>query len=1078
MKNILLHSLYLPLGNGLKYLHKDRESNQDSRWLYIVPSTTLIKQLKDTLMIDHQDLLGKIELMTFDQLMRKLMINENRRMITPEEQELIVKTAIERVDAKTNLLYFHNGVGKSGFIKQVEVWLGEVKRAGITTKQLSSLWSEKDQKYKELSQIYSEYQNILECFALIDHEEPYFAFLNAGIDLDLSDYIGIVTEQFHDFSPIQMQILSLLGDKGLEIDVHLAVDEQRKDLFTWTYNTISFLKLFGFIEKQINEVGSLSNNAPFYHLQKKLFSEFPNIIAAEDRIEIFSVAGIKQEVELVAAEIKALVLNQKIKLNKIAIITTEIDKYQPYIHQIMDKAGIPNTLPNKELLINNAYTQSLISLLKVLDGNKNEWFNLLFSPYFSFMEQIDSSKLLKIIKELSYPETWEIWSERLHKYSIMKEISAEEILPYDNVMKQLYNLAVHKPVKGKNSDFVQFIEYLEVELKVKENILKYFTANPANSFAYRDLKAFEKWEELKVNLRSIDVLLAKNQKILFWDWFSNMIIACKRTKYDYLQNKKSGVNVLSPNQIRGQKFEIVFILGLNEGKFPRGVKNDWLMPDNERFHLRMNDIYLNSSIDYENQQKYQFFQSVISAKEKLYLVYVAKTEDGKEQLRSYYIDEVVDLFVNDTIRCNSLEITDITPKSFEQCVYDNQLINKTFKSITTTSFDDIQFVGIYKLIKSKYPNKLEVINRGIISEQDRLYNLLSNYDGVLAKKIELVPFAKQKVWSTTQLNTAMQCKFAYFANDLLKLAKWEELDEAINPIAKGELFHRILQKFFNRLRNEPNLINSPDKEEYFRIFNNIAEEEWQRLKNQDNLYFDQVIGEIDWSRIKQSIKQIISHELYWRLKVGSNFTPKHLELSFGMPIDNSALLKEEIDAQSITDFIRVKLKTSSVLLRGKIDRIDFNKEDQYVIYDYKSGYAPEKKEIMEGLNLQLPIYILVLEELLKLSPEQIIGAAFYTKGKKNDKGEYTDNRNRGVWKSDFLEQVGISSRVGSKTTNEEWDNWLELIKDELEQLILQLEEGNFEVYPKTDCPAYCAFKSICRNNEEKNRIKKRLKEVK
>lgn len=69
----------------------------------------------------------------------------------------------------------------------------------------------------------------------------------------------------------------------------------------------------------------------------------------------------------------------------------------------MDRAGIPIKSVRKEPLISNPLSQSLLSFIKASKTQKEEWINILTSPYFKWCEDIDSTVLVKIFRELSYP---------------------------------------------------------------------------------------------------------------------------------------------------------------------------------------------------------------------------------------------------------------------------------------------------------------------------------------------------------------------------------------------------------------------------------------------------------------------------------------------------------------------------------------------------------------------------------------------------------------------------------------------------------------------------------------------------
>ncbi len=1068
MKKIIKHDIAVPLGAGISSIDKD-----DNQWLYLLPGSSLIFYIKEELLNNNPTLIKSVKITTFDQMMRTLMINDYRKMLTQSEQELLLKKAIEEVNISYEFNYFKNSINKTGWLYKVGIWIGEIKRAGITADELLFIWKEHSEKFRELAYIYKTYQQYLHQYSLIDHEEPYFIFLATENSIpEIFNYNGVITEQFYDFSPIQMRVLNKLGDNGIKIINHIAIDSNREDLFQSSFNVLTYLEQLGFKSEIYNSNVVIEENRPLNHIKKTIFSSSSTKLDAEECISLIATSGRKQEIEEVAAQIKHLVLNNGKKLEDIAIIAPQLNKYDELINKTMINSGIPLRISKKESLIRNPFVQSMLSMLRAFYGQKKDWINILSSPYFIWNRDLDLSRLKNLFRELTYPMSKEIWEEKFFEYLQKDDKRREELKPYDEAMKKFYNVMEIFTQKGTNEDYIQSINFVEKEFQIKENIKAFLFNKLTSELSFRDLKAYEKWQDLKRELLSIEQFFKFSKKLTLWEWTNSLIIACERTEYDFTRGKKEGVHLLQPNLIRGREFSAIFILGLVEGEFPKPIKNDWLLPDQERYLLNQKGFVLNNSSDYVNLQKYQFFQSLISTKDKIFLVYSAKSEEGTEYLRSFYIDECLNLFNEDSINKKQLELSDIVPQDWDRCVYDNQSINKIYLDLQKYGVDNnkgreaINRLAYYQI---KQPTVIDVINRGVSCEYDRKNILKSRYDGFLFDKDnskEVSKFIRSKVWSTTHLNAANLCRFSFFAKEILRLNQWKEPEESLSAIERGDVFHRILQRFFDNYREEKGNVINPVKEKYYidQILN-IAKDEWLIFKNEEKRHIDSILCDLDWNRILQDLKQIITHEMNWRKSSQTYFYPKYLEFSFGMPINKEVIINKLIDPKSIEEKLELLLNTESIFLSGKIDRVDVNDEGQYVIYDYKTGKLSEYKHIKEGINIQLQIYIFVLHELLNFEKEQIVGAGFYTRGKKNKDGSVSESRNRGIWKSSFLELVGLSSRVNSIDDNE-WEQWIDNIKKKIEVLIVNMNTGDFAVLPSTECPSYCEFKRICRKDED------------
>lgn len=1069
MKKIILHNISTPLGIGANLI----KIEGNKKWLYLMPSNSLIPEIKRKIITVDKNLLDVIEFMTFDQMMRKTMYDTHTKMLTPSEQEIIVKKAVEQVNKENGLIYFKNSVEKSGWISKIEMYLGEIKRSAISSESLFDLWKNHLPKYKELANIYQAYQKILKQYSLIDHEEPYFKFLSD--DKSYADffqsYSGVITEQFYDFSSLQMKALSRIGNLNIDVDIHFAIDEIRKDLFQSVYNNIDYLTNLGFKKENasINIDNKTNSNNINNQLKESLFFPFPDKVDAKGNITIIATSGRKQEIEEISAEIKDLVLNKDISVDDISIIVPQLSKYQNLIERYMSKAGIPTQIVRKESLIKNPLVQSLISFFKAAKNNKDEWINILASPYFKWVENIDSTLLIKMFRELSYPMSKDEWIERFVEYTNTEDSS--DFLKYDKVMKQIYHLMTFLPESSTNNGFIDFLNNLENELKIKTKLKDSIVNNIDDKLAYRDFKAYEKWQDLKQEMVSLEQYLSTDDEMTYWNWFNMLVMTAEKSEYNFTQGKQEGVSLLQPNQIRGREYEVVFVLGLVEGEFPRPIKNDWLLPDSERYLLKNHGYQFNFSGDYINSQKFQFFQSVTAANNKLYLVYSSKSEAGGDNLRSFYIEELIDLFIDNSITYKVRELSDKVVGEWDRCVNDQQFVNKIYYDIQKYQLPEEklkQALNNYGFYERKSQKKLMVINQGLKSEYERKNLLKSNFDGnILNKnnKAEIQKTISTNIWSTTQLNLARRCRFAYFAQYILKLSEWKEQEESLTSLEKGDILHRILERFFANFYYESKNIFEVDLEkEYLKQVEKIATEEWDIFQLQKERIIDRILGDIDWEILKRNLYQIISHEIWWRKRSTTYYYPKHLEYSFG------------IDSESGKKETEIKLINRNILLRGRIDRVDISNEGKFIIYDYKSGSLPTNEAIKEGVNLQLPLYLLVLEAVCNYTVENAVGAAFYGKGNNNN-GEFKDNRNNGIWKSSLAEMVGISRRVASSIDDTDWYNWLNKIKELIEELLINLESGDFSVLPVTECPSYCPYKRICRKDDQIIKVKKRIREA-
>ena len=131
----------------------------------------------------------------------------------------------------------------------------------------------------------------------------------------------------------------------------------------------------------------------------------------------------------------------------------------------------------------------------------------------------------------------------------------------------------------------------------------------------------------------------------------------------------------------------------------------------------------------------------------------------------------------------------------------------------------------------------------------------------------------------------------------------------------------------------------------------------------------------------------------------------------------------------------------SVSLKGRIDRIDSNESrSEFSVIDYKSGGIPDRKSIQEGINLQLPIYIEAVRQLILVQHQSQPKAGYYY-GLKS-------SRKLPIYEND---------------KNIDWDDAFKLTKHYIIEYVDSIRKGRFPVKPK-DCKNPCDFAELCRQN--------------
>jgi len=284
---------------------------------------------------------------------------------------------------------------------------------------------------------------------------------------------------------------------------------------------------------------------------------------------------------------------------------------------------------------------------------------------------------------------------------------------------------------------------------------------------------------------------------------------------------------------------------------------------------------------------------------------------------------------------------------------------------------------------------------------------------------KLLEALKKQPFSATTLNMYGECPYKFFLARVLNLSPPEEEDE-FTALDRGTALHKILETFF---KNHGEGLSAEKLEEYESEVKALTDEIMQDYKAK---FVHPSLFEIEKQQVVDGIIKYVAAYI----KQAGDFKPVHFEMGFGY------------DQEFAFDF------AEDILFSGKIDRIDEDSKGRLVIFDYKSSSTPDIKEIEEGTNLQMPLYILAGEQLLK---KPVVGGAFISL-KKGD----VDNilvRDKDLPFVSKRRKKGVLSQA-------EWDALIAAVKDTVKQYVENIRGAHFPTQPKK-CPKIDSFGSFC-----------------
>jgi RecB family exonuclease len=266
----------------------------------------------------------------------------------------------------------------------------------------------------------------------------------------------------------------------------------------------------------------------------------------------------------------------------------------------------------------------------------------------------------------------------------------------------------------------------------------------------------------------------------------------------------------------------------------------------------------------------------------------------------------------------------------------------------------------------------------LLAARSRIYNRLTAYDGLVAflpgedrAVVEAVrraldPLSGGWAISASRLATFARCGFQYLLQYVLRLDADVEPEERLRlePLERGDLFHRVAETFLRELRDAGEL---PVRD---------TPEVRRRLAERADAALDTLVAACPprftalWDKERARFHELMRRWLVREAALAERATPAHFEVSFGPSRERAP------GEPHLLEPIEVDLGDGrSLRLSGKIDRIDRRPDGTLVLRDYKTGRAPRDDggTFRGGRQLQIPFYVLAAARLF---PEEPVREAF------------------------------------------------------------------------------------------------------
>jgi ATP-dependent helicase/nuclease subunit B len=476
------------------------------------------------------------------------------------------------------------------------------------------------------------------------------------------------------------------------------------------------------------------------------------------------------------------------------------------------------------------------------------------------------------------------------------------------------------------------------------------------------------------------------------------------------------VAVLDLLRARTRRAEVVFVLGLEEGSLPQRTQPSPFLDDDSR--RRLDEKARIVPADPVSRGRYLFYTACTRAARRLYLVREAASDDGAPRQASPFWDDVRSV---------------LRPEDVERWTRRRPLSQLVWPLEAAPSERE-RLRALAWLSTTDRP-AAEAVARANEWER-RLDRAVRAFDRPtrLTDPAVLEPLRSRATFGVTELEAFGGCSSIWMVERLLDP---KSMDAEVDARMRGSVAHQALFKFFSGLPKRLDSEGVPperldDALDFMRecLAEAIAGGAEARLE----------LTDLQRSELEQGLWRDLEALVRAEADADVQLVPRRFEVSFG--------------SERSAPELQRGLDLGTFHLSGKIDRIDLDPfAARGIVWDYKSGAkAHSAAEIERELRLQIPLYMLVLRDLVGVEP---LGGLYRPLA--------GDRKARGLLRASARED-GLPGHSSRDYVDED-DFWRKVTRaeDVAREIVGRIRDGDVQHDPREGtCPSWCELGPMCR----------------
>ena len=877
---------------------------------------------------------------------KKLYGGDELPVLSKGAKAILMKKAIETV--QDSLILYKRNIGSVSFVDSAVKIYDEMKSCRVSVDSINKASEEADKeilkdKLHDIGLIIGAYDALIKD-EYLDGANELTRLYERLLDLTYFSGRTVFIDGFSGFAAQEYKVLEVILKQAKKVYITFCSDSFNNrdefDLFSYINMNIGILKDVAekigveFDETIILENDCRHKSEDLISLEKNVYRVVKNSqLSDSENVKLYSAKNIFDECDRCAAGISKL-LRKGYRASDIAVIVRDLDKYEKKLSYSFSKYNIPYFDDERQNINSEPLIMFVGFLLRTLiySYKSDDIFSLLKTGLTDLADD-DISELE------NYVYLWSInGSKWKREFTESTKGFVEKITDSDKKKIEKLNSSreyviskiqkFQKKCKGATSaDIAKAVYFTLLDFKADENLKEIAISLENNGKSALAKEQGRIWD-LLMNILDELAILSDDKPVSIKEFYKLYSLMILNEDLGVVPMGIDNVQLGSADRMRCNNPRAVFVLGANEGEFPKSVVSSGLLSEKDRVALIENNFKLYSYGETLNaQEKYYAYMALCCSKEKVFVSYISSASESDE---SSIIREIKDIFPKIKIEKPSdelsMDLIESDANAFE-----------ILASNYDKSSEFISSLCEYFKSNETYSSRLRAIER-----------LSSNEDETLSIDVSRSLFGENMYLSASRIEDYYNCAFRYFCK--FGLGARPRQKAQMDPMQTGTVIHYVLEQIIKSC-GKSGIESIEDSE--IKILVDKYLHEYLDTKMGDS---EQFTARFKYQFLRLS-KMLVS--VVERLKAEfeqSDFVPNAFELTIGNGEDGEAVKSKVLNLPD----------GGSIEIKGAIDRVDIYEEGtkKYVrVVDYKSGTKEFKlSDILYGLNLQMFIYLFTLAQ--------------------------------------------------------------------------------------------------------------------